>query len=210
MKLFVLDTHTIYRRGLVACLDLLDDVEAVAGAESVRDAWEHPALFEADIVLLDPALPGGSDFLPAVREATGARVIVCSSDGGQEAVVGALQAGAVGYLRKDELTPDTLASAVTAAANGTGVVTPDLFEHLLANHQSNVEAAASRPVAAKLTDREQQVLSLIAAGHPTREVAQELCYSERTVKNVLHDVVTKLNARSRSQAVAFAVREGLI
>ena len=87
---------------------------------------------------------------------------------------------------------------------------PDLLEHLLANHQSNAEAAASRPVAAKLTDREQQVLSLIAAGHPTREVAQELCYSERTVKNVLHDVVTKLNARSRSQAVAFAVREGLI
>jgi DNA-binding NarL/FixJ family response regulator len=210
VKLFVLDTHTIYRRGLVACLDLLDDVEAVAGAESVRDAWEHPALFEADIVLLDPALPGGSDFLPAVREATGARVIVCSSDGGQEAVVGALQAGAVGYLRKDELTPDTLASAVTAAVNGTGVVTPDLFEHLLANHQSNVEAAASRPVAAKLTDREQQVLSLIAEGHPTREVAEQLCYSERTVKNVLHDVVTKLNARSRSQAVAHAVREGLI
>jgi DNA-binding NarL/FixJ family response regulator len=61
-----------------------------------------------------------------------------------------------------------------------------------------------------LTDREQQVLALIAAGHPTREVAQELSYSERTVKNVLHDVVTKLNARSRSQAVAFAVREGLI
>lgn len=210
MKLFVLDTHTIYRRGLVACLDLLDDVEAVAGAESVRDAWEDPALHAADIVLLDPKLPGGKDFLTAVRETTGARVIVCSSDSGQEAVVGALQAGAVGYLRKDELTPETLASAVKAAANGTGVVTPDLLEHLLANHQANAEAAAARPVAAKLTDREQQVLSLIAAGHPTREVAQELCYSERTVKNVLHDVVTKLNARSRSQAVAFAVREGLI
>jgi DNA-binding NarL/FixJ family response regulator len=210
VKLFVLDTHTIYRRGLVACLDLLDDVEAVAGAESVRDAWEDPALHASDIVLLDPKLPGGTDFLTAVHETTGARVIVCSSDGGQEAVVSALQAGAVGYLRKDELTPETLATAVKAAANGTGVVTPDLLEHLLANHQANAEAAAARPVAAKLTDREQQVLSLIAAGHPTREVAQELCYSERTVKNVLHDVVTKLNARSRSQAVAFAVREGLI
>ena len=64
--------------------------------------------------------------------------------------------------------------------------------------------------AARLTEREQQVLSLIAAGHPTREVAQQLCYSERTVKNVLHDVVTKMGARSRSQAVAHAVREGLI
>jgi DNA-binding NarL/FixJ family response regulator len=209
VKLFVLDTHTIYRRGLVACLDLLEDVEAVHDAERVRDAWEHPALFESDIVLVDPALPGGSDFVGAVREATGARVIVCSSDSGQEAVLGALQAGAVGYLRKDELTPESLASAVKAAVNGTGVVTPDLLEHLLATHQSEA-AAAARPAAAKLTDREQQVLALIAAGHPTREVAQELCYSERTVKNVLHDVVTKLNARSRSQAVAFAVREGLI
>jgi DNA-binding NarL/FixJ family response regulator len=209
VKLFVLDTHTIYRRGLVACLDLLEDVESVHDAERVRDAWEHPALFRADIVLVDPSLPGGNDFVGAVCEATGARVIVCSSDGGQEAVVGALQQGAVGYLRKDELTPETLATAVKAAINGTGVVTPDLLEHLLANHRSE-RAAAARPVAATLTDREQQVLALIAAGHPTREVAQELCYSERTVKNVLHDVVTKLNARSRSQAVAFAVREGLI
>ena len=208
MKLFVLDTHTIYRRGLVACLDLLEDVERVSDAESVRDAWEHPELFSSDLVLVDPALPGGGDFVGAVREATGARVIVCSSDGGQEAVLGALQAGAVGYLRKDELTPESLASAVKAAASGTGVVTPDLLEHLL----THLPRTAPRrgPVAAKLTDREQQVLALIAAGHPTREVAQELCYSERTVKNVLHDVVTKLNARSRSQAVAFAVREGLI
>ena len=71
-------------------------------------------------------------------------------------------------------------------------------------------AANDRRAAARLTDREQQVLSLIAEGHPTREVAEQLCYSERTVKNVLHDVVTKLNARSRSQAVAHAVREGLI
>lgn len=208
MKLFVLDTHTIYRRGLVACLDLLDDVDLVAEAETVREAWEHPDLFASDIVLLDPAMPGGRDFVAAVREATGAVVIVCSSDSRQEAVHAALTAGAIGYLRKDELTPETLAAAVKAAATGSGVVSPDLLGSLLAGAAGAEEA--DRPVAAKLTDREQQVLALIAAGHPTREVAQELCYSERTVKNVLHDVVTKLNARSRSQAVAFAVREGLI
>jgi DNA-binding NarL/FixJ family response regulator len=62
----------------------------------------------------------------------------------------------------------------------------------------------------RLSDRELRVLALIAEGHPTREVAQQLCYSERTVKNVLHDIVTKLNVRSRSQAVAHAVRDGLI
>ena len=207
MKLFVLDTHTIYRRGLVACLDLLEEVESVAEAERVRDAWEHPALFATDLVLMDPALPGGGDFVAAVREATGARVIVCASDSGQDAAISALQAGAVGYLPKAELTPETLASAVRAAANGSSVMTPDLLGHLLAKLP---ESADARPAAARLTDREQQVLTLIAAGHPTREVALELSYSERTVKNVLHDVVTKLNARSRSQAVAFAVREGLI
>jgi DNA-binding NarL/FixJ family response regulator len=205
VKLFVLDSHTIYRRGLVACLDRLEAVELVADADSVREAWEHPLLFASEIVLVDPSLPGGADFVGAVREATGARVIVCSSDCGQEAVLAALQAGAVGYLRKDELTPETLATAVSAAANGTGVVTTELLAGLLGDGP-----AEARQVSARLTDREQQVLSLIAAGHPTREVAQELSYSERTVKNVLHDVVTKLNARSRSQAVAFAVREGLI
>ena len=207
MKLFVLDTHTIYRRGLVACLDLLEEVESVAEAERVRDAWEHSALFEADIVLVDPSLPGGADFVTGVRETVGARVIVCASESGQDAALSALQAGAAGYLRKDELTPETLSSAVRAAADGTSVVAPDLLEHLLAKLPENNEP---KPAAARLTDREQQVLSLIAAGHPTREVALELSYSERTVKNVLHDVVTKLNARSRSQAVAFAVREGLI
>jgi DNA-binding NarL/FixJ family response regulator len=206
LKLFVLDPHTIYRRGLVACLESVSEVQTVADAGSVRDAWEHPDLFGSDLVLVDPALPGGGDFVGAVREATGARVLVCSSHCTQDAVLSAMQAGAIGFLRKDALTPDSLAAAVSAAANGNGVVTTDLLGELLAG----VSADDSKPVAARLTDREQQVLALIAAGHPTREVALKLSYSERTVKNVLHDVVTKLNARSRSQAVAFAVREGLI
>ncbi|HTE61865.1 MAG TPA: response regulator transcription factor [Solirubrobacteraceae bacterium] len=111
-----------------------------------------------------------------------------------------------GVLRKETLTTDSLASAVRAAASGTGVVTSELLRDLL----DGLTTDDDKPIAARLTDREQQVLSLIADGHPTREVAQELCYSERTMKNVLHDVVTKLNARSRSQAVAHAVREGLI
>ena len=193
----------------MACLDQLDEVEAVADAENVREAWEHPALFAADLVLMDPKLAGGEDFVGAVREATGAAVIVCSSDTGQESVVRALQAGALGYLRKDELTPEALGAAVRAAASGTGVLAGDLLGSLVPATNGDA-TATTRAAAATLTDREQQVLSLIAAGHPTREVALELCYSERTVKNVLHDVVTKLNARSRSQAVAFAVREGLI
>ena len=206
MNLFVVDPHTIYRRGLVACLEGLPEVTSVHQAESVRDAWESPPLFESDLVLVDHVMPGGPDFVGAVGESTGARVIVCSSHCVEDAVLAALQAGAVGVLRKDTLTTDSLATAVRAAANGTGVVTPELLRDLL----DGLAAGIERPVAARLTDREQQVLSLIAEGHPTREVAEQLCYSERTVKNVLHDVVTKLGARSRSHAVAHAVREGLI
>jgi len=210
LKLFVLDAHTIYRRGLTACLELVDGVGEVAAAESVREAWETPALFEAELVILDHTLPGGSDFIGAVTEATGANVLVCTSDCSHDAVLAAMQGGAIGILRKDTLTMDGLAAAVQAAASGAGVVTPELLGTLVRSVTADGNGNGRAHPPAKLTDREQQVLSLIAAGHPTREVAQQLCYSERTVKNVLHDVVTKLNARSRSQAVAFAVREGLI
>jgi DNA-binding NarL/FixJ family response regulator len=207
VKLFVVDPHTIYRRGLAACLEGLAEVHSVAHADSVRCAWEDEALFASDLVLVDHAMTGGFDFLGAVGEATGATVVVCSSLCTEDAVLAALQAGAVGVLRKETLTTESLASAVRAAADGTGVVTSELLHDLLDGLSRN---GHEKPVAARLTDREQQVLALIAAGHPTREVAQQLCYSERTVKNVLHDVVTKMGARSRSQAVAHAVREGLI
>jgi len=202
VNLFVLDPHTIYRRGLVACLELMPEVESVAHAGTVEEARQDPALGSAELVIFDPAAAGGCEFIGSVD----ARVMVCSSDVTEESVLTALQSGAVGYLRKDTLSTEILGAAVRAAANGTGVMEPELLGNLL----KGVSLEPGRPTVARLTDREQQVLSLIAAGHPTREVAQQLCYSERTVKNVLHDVVTKLNARSRSQAVAHAVREGLI
>jgi DNA-binding NarL/FixJ family response regulator len=205
MKLFVLDPHTIYRRGLVASLELMPEVERVEHGANVDEANRSGLLGDADLVILDPAAGEAAEFIASTR----ARVMVCSSDLTEESVLSALQAGAVGYLRKDTLTTAMLAAAVRAAANGTGVMEPELLGNLLKGLSAE-SLDTARPVAARLTDREQQVLALIAAGHPTREVAQQLCYSERTVKNVLHDVVTKLNARSRSQAVAFAVREGLI
>ena len=161
-------------------------------------------------MILDQSIDGGLDFIAAVREATGARVIVCTSECGEDAVLAGLQAGAVGFLRKDTLTTEGLAAAVTRGGqrhrrrHARPARRPD------ADRVDERRLEHAKPAAARLTDREQQVLALIAKGHPTREVAQQLCYSERTVKNVLHDVVTKLNARSRSQAVAHAVREGLI
>jgi DNA-binding NarL/FixJ family response regulator len=209
MKVFVVDSHAIYRRGLVASLELLDRVESVAQAEGVRDAHQHAALRDADLVILDTSIAGGCEFLATFVDGGEGRVIACTSDCDEDSVLGAVEAGAVGYLRKDTLTQDMLQAAIQAAEGGAAIVAPDLLGAMLRAHSAEPEGAA-RFSAQRLTDREQRVLALIAEGYPTREVAQQLCYSERTVKNVLHDVVTKLNVRSRSQAVAHAVRDGLI
>jgi DNA-binding NarL/FixJ family response regulator len=208
MEVFVVDPHSIYRRGLAASLELLDGVGAVAHAGSIREAWSHEELLSADVVLVDVAVEGGMDFVSAAAETTPAKVVVCTSPVTEEVVMASVQAGAVGVISKDTLNPEALGAAVKAAASGTGVIAPDLLASLLRSIGADGLDGPHAP--ARLNEREQQVLALIAAGHPTREVAEQLCYSERTVKNILHDVVTKLNARSRSQAVAFAVREGLI
>jgi DNA-binding NarL/FixJ family response regulator len=212
VKLFILDTHPIYRGGLTACLASLEEVEWVAEAGSVEEAWENGDLHEADVVVVDHDLGGGPDFIRKVRESTDARVIVCSSSSDEQEVLAATQAGAVGYLSKDTLTPETLIAGVRAAASGAGVMTPEVLGSLLRGiSRVSREVLEPRGLSlSRLTAREQQVLRLVADGHPTREVARRLCYSERTIKNVIHDVVTKLNARTRSQAVAEAVREGLI
>ena len=212
MNVFVLDAHSIYRHGLSSCLETMEDVDRVAEAGSVREAWANACLPDSDVVLVDPEVTGGGAFIREVREKTGAAVVVCSSRTDEQEVLAAVQAGAVGYLCKDTLTPETLETGVRGASNGAGVMTPEILGNLLRGI-SRVSREVLEPRGLSLswlTAREQEVLRLVAAGHPTREVAQKLCYSERTIKNVIHDVVTKLNARTRSQAVAQAVREGLI
>jgi DNA-binding NarL/FixJ family response regulator len=212
MKIFILDAHVIYRRGLAASLTAMDDVETVSEARTYEEALATPALCEADVVVVDPDLQGGYEFIRETRERTGANVVVCSGMSDQHEVLAAVQAGAIGFLCKDTLGSETLTAAVRAAATGAGVMPPELLGTLLRNlTRVSREVLEPRGLSLSwLTAREKQVLRLVADGHPTREVAQQLCYSERTIKNVVHDVVKKLNARTRSQAVAEAVRAGLI
>ncbi len=212
MKVFILDAHVIYRRGLAASLAGTDDIEEVGEARTVGEAWADTALAAADVVLVDPDLEGGFEFVRDVRERTGAQIVVCSATHDEHQVLSAVQAGAVGFLCKDTLSTETLAAGVRAAATGAGVMPPELLGAMLQT-LSRVSHEVLEPRGLSLswlTAREKQVLRLVADGHPTREVARQLCYSERTIKNVIHDAVTKLNARSRSHAVAEAVRAGLI
>jgi DNA-binding NarL/FixJ family response regulator len=212
VKLFALDPHPIYRQGLIGCLGAIPEVTRIDAAGSVDDAWRDAALTSADVVVVDTACDGGLAFVRAVCERTGARVIVCSSRSDESDLLAAVHAGAVGFLSKDTLTPETLVAAVRAAANGAGVMAPELLGTLLRGiSRVSREVLEPRGLSlSRLTTREQEVLRLVAEGHATREVATRLSYSERTIKNVMHDIGTKLNARTRSQAVAEAVREGLI
>jgi DNA-binding NarL/FixJ family response regulator len=211
MNIFVVDSHEIYRRGLVASLERLEAVESVDCADGTAAAWEHPALAGADVLIVDPAILGGAAFILAAGDALTARVIGCTGAGDEGAARAALAAGAVGFLRKDTLTLDVLEAALTAAVAGAMVLaTSVLGETRGAGTAGAPGARPATSAAPPLSQREQRVLELLAEGHQTREIASELCYSERTIKNVLHDIVTKLNARSRSHAIAYAVREGLI
>jgi len=195
-----------------ACLAALPTVLSVAGASTPAEAWASEALPTADLVIVDSSEPDARQFIRGVRESLCLPVIAFSARCDEESVLAAVEAGAMGVLSKESITPETLCSTVTAALQGAGVMSPEVLGILLSGlNRVSREVLEPRGLSlSRLTTRERQVLRLIAQGHATHEVARELCYSERTVKNVLHDVVTKLGARSRSHAVADAVRQGLI
>lgn len=127
-------------------------------------------------------------------------------------VVTAVEAGVLGLVRRSEATPDRLVRVICGAATGEGSVPPDLLGRLL-DQVGTLQRQVLRPRGLTFTGlatREIEVLKLVADGYDTAEIAHNLAYSERTVKNVLHDVTTRLQLRNRSHAVAYALREGLI
>jgi DNA-binding NarL/FixJ family response regulator len=128
------------------------------------------------------------------------------------ALAAAAEAGVSGLVRRSEATPERLARVVVRLAAGQGEVPTDLLGRLL-TQVGRLQRQVLQPrglAFSGLSDRETQVLRLVADGHGTAEIATKLCYSERTVKNVLHDVTSRLQLRNRSHAVAYALREGLI
>lgn len=209
VRVFIVDRHSIFRLGMATCLESLPMVSEVTGAETVREAWERPELPASDLVIVDVGDPEAQDFVREVRESYGTPSLAAGAGWEVEDMTTMLEAGAAGVLAKDSLTPEALEVNVRAALQGAGVLPSELMGRLLGVQEPGLPEP-SGVGAGQLSTREQQVLRLIADGHGTREVAAALSYSERTIKNVLHDAVTKLGARSRSHAVAHAVREGLI
>ena len=138
-------------------------------------------------------------------------VVVCSSVD-DNALMLAVELGASAVLRRAEASPEQLSSSVTMAARGDAVLAPDLLGRLL-DQMSQVQNGVLAPRGigpSGFTDREIEVLRLLADGFDTAEIAENLAYSERTIKNVIHDITSRLHLRNRSHAVAFAMRAGVI
>ena len=164
------------------------------------------------VVVAEEADENTTQVVKALQRNRCHRVVLVLTRVDDRGVLSAVEAGACGLLRRTEAVPERLASAVAAAAAGDGTVPPDLLGRLLAQvGRLQRQVLAPRGLTfSGLSERELEVLRLVADGFDTAEIAAKLCYSERTVKNVIHDITTRLCLRNRAHAVAWAVREGLI
>jgi len=194
------DSHAIVRRGMAACLQQADFV--VRGESSALAPM--PTMAGLDILVFEYA---GTTLRRAVRlaDGTSTRLVVTVRGVTENIVREIVDAGVGAILPHPSLTPETLVASLRAVVAGAVTLPGDMLARLLLHV---TQASYLSPTG--LNPRERSVLRLLADGHDTRGIAEDLCFSERTVKNVVHDVLTKLNCRTRAQAVAVATREGVI
>jgi DNA-binding NarL/FixJ family response regulator len=210
MRIFIVFRDTIYVSGLSSTLTPAPGVESVDFATSIALAWEDEALAEADVVVLDSDLGGAMAFVEEITVQSGARVLLCLHEARTVDVLEAIGHGVGGALARDLLIPETLLAAVQAVAAGIFAFDTSVVRALSGSVATVGEPDRPAVGPGGVAPREQVVLSLVAAGLSNREIANRLSYSERTIKTILHDVATKLGVKSRSQAVAMAVRERII
>ena len=216
IRVLIVDDHALFRRGLEIVLVSELDIEVVGeagdGAEAVRKASESLP----DVVLLDVKMPrsSGLEACRAIKEvAPSAKIIILTMSDEEEDLFEAIRAGASGYLLKD-IPLDEVAEAVRAVHGGQSLISPSMAGKLLAEFATLARRDQEEPPqevpAPKLTDREMQVLKLVARGMNNRDIAKELFISDNTVKNHVRNILEKLQIHSRMEAVMVAVREKLI
>jgi DNA-binding NarL/FixJ family response regulator len=191
--------------GVVSALRPRPEVRVLGHDEDARDA-------EVALVVADQLDEEAVRLVRAVQRNGGGRAVLVAGRLDEKDVVAAVEAGVVGMVRRGEATPDRLVTVIRGAASGEGSMPPDLLGKLL-GQVGSLQRQVLQPrgiTFAGLATREVEVLRLIADGFDTAEVARHLAYSERTVKNVLHDITSRLQLRNRVHAVAYALREGLI
>jgi DNA-binding NarL/FixJ family response regulator len=194
------DSHAIVRRGMAACLQQADFV--VRGESAALSP--EPVINDLDVLVFEYA---ATTLRRSVRlvEDRGTRLVVTVRDATEQAVREMVDAGVSAILPHRTLTADTLVTSLRSVVAGNVALPADMLARLLLHVTQTSHLGPGG-----LNPRERSVLRLLADGMDTRGIAEDLRFSERTVKNVVHDVLTKLNCRTRAQAVAVATREGVI
>jgi two-component system, NarL family, response regulator DevR len=210
LRLLVVDDHEVVRQGLVSLLDRRSGFEVVAQAGSVSESIAMAARYEPDLVIMDVRLPDGSG-IEACREIRAARpetrVIMLTSYPDEEAVLSAIIAGASGYLLK-QIRGRDLVSALEAVGRGESLLDSAVTEKVL-ERVRRVASGAATDELAELTTQERKILLLVAEGKTNKEIAGDVFLSDKTVKNYVSSILSKLNLQRRTQAAAFVAKRHL-
>ena len=204
IRILIVDDHSVVRQGLRMFLSLDGELEVIGEAGNGQEAIEMVNKLQPDVVLMDllmPVMDGISATQVIRRDYPDSEVIALTSVLEDASVVNAVRAGAIGYLLKDTQA-DELCRAIKAAAAGQVQLSPKAAERLM----REIRAPESPE---KLTEREIEVLRLLAVGKSNKEIASEMYISETTVKTHVSNILMKLNVPSRTQAALYAVRIGL-
>jgi DNA-binding NarL/FixJ family response regulator len=207
MRIMIVDDHPITRNGLRAALSTSSEVEVVAEASTGEEALDVLGDVKPDVVFMDVRMPGmgGIEATRIIRETSDdTKVILFTVDESRSAIAEAIQAGVSGYLLKD-VSAEELVQAARLAIEGKAVIHPSLTRAFI----EEVQLVDRRPEA-PLSKREAEILQKVAYGATTKEVAHDLGISPHTVKTHLERIFEKLGANDRAQAVAIAIRKGLV
>jgi DNA-binding NarL/FixJ family response regulator len=212
IRVAVVDDQELFRRGLTMLLTVEDDIEVVGEAGDGVAATELAATTAPDVILMDVRMPkrSGIEACVAIKEvAPTARIIMLTVSDEEADLYDAVKNGASGYLLKDS-SIDEVAQAVRVVADGQSLISPSMAIKLLDEFKQMSRSDRQQVATPRLTDRELEVLKLVAQGLNNREIAKRLFISENTVKNHVRNILEKLQLHSRMEAVMYAVREKLL
>jgi len=201
IRVLVVDDHPMIRAGLTATIEPESDMTVVGSASTGREGLEQYRQHQPDVMLIDLKMPemGGVEAIRTIRaEFPSAKIIVVSTYQGDEDIFRALEAGAVTYLLKDTLA-EKMIGVIREVANGGRPIPPEVAERL-----------TGRMFQPALTNRETEVLQLIARGMRNKEIAAELNISDETAQGHVKNILAKLSVHDRTEAVAVAIRRGIV